>query len=348
MIEIFNASQRGEWQAVLEEIGADDIYFSPDYLYANGYVSGGTAECFVYRHDDAIIAYPYLRRPIDGHDLFDLTSPYGFGGYITATGQAAMADFSTAFRAYCQETHVVSEFIRYHPLFENHGYTVDDSLEVSEHQQVVVAELDQTSSDLAASIAKDARKKIRRADKVGISITHDADWENYQGFTALYHQTMAQKSASQFYHFSPCFFADLVDKMADRCALLVAHLDGRMIGGLLIFHGPVYAYNYLSCSDYEYTNLGTNDALQLAALEWAQARGVRRYLLGGGLSREDSLFRYKAKFASGRSHFFIGRRIHQPNAYRDLCIKRMMALDSDTETFFAQKWFPLYRIERMG
>jgi predicted N-acyltransferase len=347
MIEVFDASQRDEWQAVLKEIGADDIYFSPDYVRLNGHVSGGTAECFVYRDGEAVIAYPYLRRPIDGHDLFDLTSPYGFGGYVTASPRAKMADFTAAFRAYCRETRVVSEFIRYHPLFENHEYAADDSLDIAEHQLVVVAELDQAPTDLAASMAKDTRKKIRKAEKAGISIVHDAAWEHYQAFTALYHQTMDQKSASRFYHFSSRFFAGLVDRLADRCALLLATLDGRMIGGLLIFRGPAYGYNYLSCSDYDYTNLGTNDALQLAALEWARDRGVRRYLLGGGLKGEDSLFRFKAKFSPDRGRFFIGRRIHLPDVYQDLCVERMKALESDAETFFEQTWFPLYRIEGM-
>lgn len=344
MIEVLDASQRDEWQALLDEIGADDVYFSPDYVHVNEHVSGGTAECFVYRNGSAVIAYPYLRRPIDGHDMFDLTSPYGFGGYVTATAQAGVADFTTAFHGYCRETRVVSEFIRYHPLFENHRYATDDSLDISEHQLVVVADLDQASPDLAASMAKDARKKIRRAEKAGITIIHDTDWESYQEFMALYHRTMTQKGAPQFYHFSPHFFATLKDKLASRCALFVARLDGRMIGGLLIFHGPTYAYNYLSCSDYEYTNLGTNDALQFAALEWARARGIRRYLLGGGLKGEDSLFQFKAKFSPGRSRFFIGRRIHWPDVYRDLCVERMKALESDTEEFFAQTWFPLYRV----
>lgn len=345
MIEILDASQRDEWQALLDEIGADDVYFSPDYVHINEQASGGTAECFVYRNGNAVIAYPYLRRSIDGHDMFDLTSPYGFGGYVTAAGQEDMAGFTTAFRAFCRETNVVSEFIRYHPFFENHRYATDDSLDVSEHQLVVAADLDQTPPDLAASMAKDARKKIRRAGKSGITITHDADWEGYQEFMALYDRTMTKKGASQFYHFSSDFFANLKDKLANRCALFIARLDGRMVGGLLIFHGPVYAYNYLSCSDYDYTNLGTNDALQFAALEWARDRGIRRYLLGGGLKGEDSLFQFKAKFSPGRSRFFIGRRIHLPDAYRDLCVERMKALESDAEAFFAQTWFPLYRIE---
>ena len=178
-----------------------------------------------------------------------------------------------------------------------------------------------------------------------MAIVHDAAWESYEEFKALYHRTMTRKSASQFYHFSPHYFATLKDKLGSRCALFVARLDGRMVGGLLIFHGAAYAYNYLSCSDYDYTNQGTNDALQFAALEWARARGIRRYLLGGGLKGEDSLFQFKAKFSPGRSRFFIGRRIHRPDIYRDLCVQRMKALGCDAETFFAQTWFPLYRIE---
>jgi lipid II:glycine glycyltransferase (peptidoglycan interpeptide bridge formation enzyme) len=105
----------------------------------------------------------------------------------------------------------------------------------------------------------------------------------------------------------------------------------------------LYAYNYLSCSDYNYPTSGTNDILQFKALDWARKRGLRTYLLGGGMGGEDSLFHFKAKFSEQRANFFIGRRIHLPQAYAKLCQEKIERENSRPEEFFSRHWFPLYR-----
>jgi lipid II:glycine glycyltransferase (peptidoglycan interpeptide bridge formation enzyme) len=116
-----------------------------------------------------------------------------------------------------------------------------------------------------------------------------------------------------------------------------------MIGGLFILYGDLYGYNYLSCSDYDYNHLGTNEFLQFSALAWGHQRNLKTYLLGGGMSGKDSLFRFKAKFSPQRKDFYIGRRIHLPQAYSQLCREKMEREKSDPKEFFSRSWFPLYR-----
>jgi hypothetical protein len=116
-----------------------------------------------------------------------------------------------------------------------------------------------------------------------------------------------------------------------------------VVGGLLVLHGGGFAYNFLSCSRPEYRRLGTNDLLQLRALQWAQAAGMKAYLLGGGLDGEDSLFHFKAKFSSQRKGFFVGERIHLSQVYDDLSRQAIERRNGDPDESAATSWFPLYR-----
>jgi len=343
-IDILHATDHQRWNAVLREAGADDVYFSPDYLRANEIITGGRAECFVYRDGDGTILYPYLRRAIDASDLSDITAAYGFGGYVASSPAPDAGAFTAAFRDYCHETRVVSEFIRYHPLYENQCYPADASLQITDHQPVVVAELHADGGDFRDRIAKEARKKAHKAERNAVRVLVDEPWDYAEQFVELYGQRMREKEAATFYHFPPAFFATLRACLATRSALLVALHEGRMIGGLLLLQGRAFGYNYLSCSDHRFTHLGTNDILQLRALEWAASRGLERHLLGGGVNGEDSLFHFKAKFSPCRARFFVGRRVHLPEAYAELCEERRKRLGSEPGEFLARSWFPLYRI----
>jgi hypothetical protein len=343
MIRILRYEDRQEWKNILSDMDASDIFFSPEYLKVNETIIRGESECFVYRDKDSLVLYSYLRRPIEGSALFDITSPYGYGGYVKLPNNSTAERFHAAFCRYCREKGIVGEFIRFHPLYNNHLYTNDNSLQLICHQPVVIVDYNKEGFSLKETIQKDALKKIRKADRNQISVIEDVNWDYYQGFIEMYKHTMDLKRASAFYYFNDDFFESLKIFLSDHSLLFVALYRDRVIGGLLILYGSLYAYNYLSCSDYNYNRLGTNDLLQFKALDWAYKRGLKTYLLGGGMKEEDSLFRFKAKFSKQRTNFFIGKRVHLPQAYAKLCQEKIRREGSRAEEFFSRSWFPLYR-----
>lgn len=345
MTRVLHLSDAEEWNRLLSEIGTDDVYFSPKYLKINETIMKGVSECFVYAYDGETFLYPYIRRPIRELNYFDITTPYGFGGYVKVkSASRASADrINDAFRQFCKETRIVCEFIRFHPLFDNHGFIHDRDLEVTNHQPVVFLDYDQENFALRRALTKEALKKIKMAERNQLEVIVDISWHHYQDFIKLYWQTMKFRQASDFYRFSNRFFQDLKELLNNKSLLLIASYQRKIIGGLLILFDTVFAYNFLSCSDYVYNKLGTNDLLQYRALEWAYNNGFKSFLLGGGLKGEDSLFNFKAKFSSQRKDFFIGRRIHLSDIYAKLCNDKMKRENSSPEEFFSRSWFPLYR-----
>lgn len=343
MIKILHYADRKEWNNILADMDVHDIFFSPEYLKVNETIIKGEAECFIYQDEDARILYPYLRRPIEGSTLFDITSPYGYGGYVKSPINSTAERFRVAFGRYCRETGIVSEFIRFHPLHDNHLYVNDVLMQFINHQPVVIVDYNQEDVSLKEVVKKEALKKIRKAEKNQVCVIEDVNWDYFQYFFEMYKQTMELKQASTFYYFDHDFFRSLKMLLLNHSLLLVALYKGEMIGGLFVLFSGLYAYNYLSCSDYRYTRLGTNDLLQFRALEWAYKRGLKSYLLGGGVNGEDSLFRFKAKFSEQTKNFFIGRCIHLPEVYAKLCEEKIKREHSRPEEFFSRGWFPLYR-----
>ncbi|WP_242395244.1 GNAT family N-acetyltransferase [Anaeromyxobacter oryzisoli] len=334
------------WSDTVAKVCDGDVFFAPEYVAANECVLGGTAECFVYEERGATVVYPYIKRPIDGSGYFDISSPYGYGGHMKSPRDAPVPGFAAAFHEHCRDAGIVSEFVRYNPLYGNHRDIEPPPVAVSLHQSVVCAELRADGPELRAPFRKEVAKKLRKARDAGLEVIDDAEGRFFEAFTDQYRATMRLRGAAPFYFFPDAFYASIEGALGRWARLLVAVSGERIAGTLLILHGPRFAYNYLSSSDPDFRALGTNDLLQVAALQWALNAGKERYLLGGGLRGEDSLFQYKARFADGRAQFHLGRRVHLPDVYERLCDEGMQRERSAPDEYRSRSWFPLYRSQR--
>lgn len=337
-----------EWKTAALRAGVEDAYLSIGYLKANEVIMGGAPECFTYDDGDTFVYYQYIRRPIPGTAYFDITSPYGFGGYVLQGDGGGMANFARAFDAHCQQTGIVSEFVRFHPFLGNHHIVNMSPVNVRFHQPLVVVEFYNGPHDFPQGVKKQVAKKERKALNAGVEVLDDRDLVYYREFVRQYYRTMAYLGARSFYFFDTAFFEMLREHLIGRLRLFVTIFKGQMASALLVIHSGDFAYNFLSCSDAVHRNLGVNDVVQIAALKWARQNGKRRFLLGGGFKGEDSLFQFKAKYSSLRTDYWIGRAIRQPDIYDQLCRQAIEDQSSDPDEFCRRGWFPLYRSTGKG
>lgn len=108
--------------------GMKDIYFDERYGSLFEKVEKGVFEIFNFEHELGTIRHLFIKRAISfdiaGKRYFDLVTPYGYGGpqilqfKEDKEPQLVMA-FEAAFQQFCTEQNIVSEFIRFHPLFGN-------------------------------------------------------------------------------------------------------------------------------------------------------------------------------------------------------------------------------------
>lgn len=336
-----NFADREEWWALLREVRAEDIFFSPEYLKCNEIVYNGQAECFVYQGTEAVIVYPYILRPIEGTNYFDITSGYGYGGFIGWPRYQELDEFRWLFRDYCRERKIVSEFIRFHPFYENHLVPISEVQALSIHQEVVYSKTNVSEEELHESITREAWKKIRKSLRNNLNIIQSLDDQYYFKFIDIYYETMERLQASKFYFFPVEFFYNLKN-LSNDINLFTVTYENKVVGGLLILIGDKYSYNFLSGSKADFVSLGINDYLQFKVLEWARQTGKEYHLLGGGLKRGDSLFRFKSKYSKLTINYYLGKFIWDSETYNKLVDTRRGKLTG--ESMAEIDWFPAYRV----
>lgn len=103
----------------------------------------------------------------------------------------------------------------------------------------------------------------------------------------------------------------------------VRRKDGKALASSVFMKYGDYFNYHLSGSGHEFLKLAPNNILLWEAIKYAKMQGCKKMHMGGGLSDlpEDSLFRFKKKFASGFGDFYIGKRIHNHEVYWELIRK---------------------------
>lgn len=315
-----------------------DIYYTPEYLCAARAGEEGEIRVAVFETDSVRVIYPFVLRMIPNSDLFDIITPYDYGGpLILAGGTDAVAPFMAAFGAYCHETGIVSEFVRFHCFVTNPEHWKDDYDLISNRDNVVIP-LTPPQSDIRSAFTSSHRRNLRVAESRGARCHIPTDRaEAFQRFYQSYTLGMDRLGAAERYYFSAEYFADLAG-LADDHVVLFETLapDGSIASSALFLAGERLAHYHLGATMEGYSALKPNNILFFqAALEF-QKRGKYVLHLGGASESQESLYRFKRGFSKEAIPYVTGRRIWHEDAYRELTRK---GAGNDVRPDF----FPAYR-----
>ncbi|UHA71970.1 lipid II:glycine glycyltransferase FemX [Paenibacillus sp. 481] len=347
-VQILDVNSRDEWDQLIQRIPRADVYFTADYCRIYEHHLEGQAQLFVYRQDDDFICYPYLLRDIStlpfmdqlhfGSGAQDITTPYGYGGPICNVQQKErraelFRQFEHEFDAYCQEQHIVTEFVRFHPLLRNwHDYT---AVEPTFSRHTAFIDLSLNEAEICKHYSRNKRNQIRRAREDGLAVQHRSI-DEIDDFLALYYATMDHCRAQPYYYFSRSFMERTCAYLAEHIALMEVTFAGEVIVSCLVMHYGDYAHYHLMGLNREKVRYSPVNILVHEAALWAKRLGCKWFHLGGGATGDDSLYRFKREFNERtQAEFYVGRRIRRPDMYQAL-IER--SAHRETGHFF-----PFYR-----
>ena len=130
---IFNSvKDRSNWIDTISKLPIDyqDIYFHPDYVTLNCFKNNSTGFLFCNKEMDKIWVNPFIKIKVPsfnnllGEVYFDLETPYGYGGPISnTTDQNFILRSNLKFSKWVKSNNIISEFVRFHPLFDTKIYT---------------------------------------------------------------------------------------------------------------------------------------------------------------------------------------------------------------------------------
>lgn len=340
MFEVIHWEEKLRWNKIVDSFLERDIYFSHDYFASSLLLDKGEPVLFYFENEEGRVAYPTLKRKIESISeakLYDVTTPYGYGGILVdnLTGEKELfSQFRKSVDEYCTTNNIISEFIRFHPILCNQRNL--DDMDILHIRDTIEMKLQQ-GMDILDEIPGKNRNMIRKAKKNGIVIREIDKDENMDDFLSIYYSTMKRNDATSYYYFKEEYFKEAFKLLDSNLHLFGAYIEGKMISASLIFTYGDFMHYHLSGTLKEYLSLGANNLLLFEVAEWGRKRGVKSLHLGGGYSgNEDSLYKFKKSFSKLEPlKFYIGKKIHNPKLYKKLVIEKNITEDNG--------FFPLYR-----
>lgn len=340
------------WDEIIKSFRQFDVYYLSGYVKA--FKTHGDGEPILIYYDTErlkgmsvmmkrdIADDSFFSDKIPRNFLFDLVSPYGYGGFIFE-GEVNEENISAFYKQYVnllKSENIVSSFVRYHPMLQNADYlrSVEEIIDLGK-----TIHIDLASKDIIwTNITSKNRNVIRKAKKRGVTIHHGKNRELFDHFMNIYNQTMSHNGADNYYYFERSFYESIHNDLHDNYEIFFALYQDIIIAMSIILYANNQMHYHLSGSLYEYRKLAPTNLLLYEAALWGHDQGFKSFHLGGGIgSAKDGLFDFKQSFNRySANQFSIGKLIVMKDKYNELVEMREKA---DNNFYKKSSFFPLYR-----
>ena len=323
-----------------------DLYFDPNYAKVYEQIDG-RSETFSFSCSYGSIQNTFILRPIkwelDGKRWYDIVTPYGYGGPLVlecTDMEKLMAEYRSAFAAYCMNNNIVCEFIRFH-LFDNVDFRQNYYGETINMLDNVVVETDRDYEAIWMNYEHKVRKNVKKAKNSGLYMCIEQNLNHLDGFLDIYYSTMDRNQASAYYYFNRGYFEDIARLLPGNYMYFHVMKDDVVVSTELVLCSEEYAYSFLGGTNQEYYAMRPNDFLKDAIIQWCNQTGRKFFILGGGYHKDDGIYRYKRSFTKAPDvPFFVGRAILNKAVY-DQLVELRIAEDAGFDP--KSSYFPLYR-----
>lgn len=340
-------AERDRWIALWQSWPNRDVLAHPGYAQRFARPEDRTL-CGCQVGPEGGVLFPLIVRPISVEGWAgdfggcDLVSPYGYGGPF-GWGSYASDAFWAGFDTWGRSMGAVSLFARLSLFRESlipfHG-------DVSEKGPAVIVSLEPEADSLLASYDQDARRNVRQAERAGVTVEIDRDCTRLEQFLTIYYSTMDRRGARSIYYFPRQFFEDLIACLPGQVTLFHAWHEGKVVSSQLLIVSETYLYSFLNGTVEAGMRVRANPLLRHAVNLWGKSTGKHHVVLGGGYnSAEDSLFKYKQRYAPNTQvPFCVGTRIFDQAVYQFLVDRRAAWCDAQRIDWTpTEGFFPLYR-----
>lgn len=334
-LRIHDAHNREAWEAWLSawrRCAQEDVFSHPSYLIDR---AAPEERPLAAEFDDGCgsrVLFAFLLRPItsdargrpvpDGS--CDITTPLLYAGPLSslaseASEETLLAAFWDHFRQWARDNRIVSEFHRSNPVADRSQAYPGQHIEQAGH--VVKALEGKTEAELFADTSKSFRRTVRKAEAAGVEIVIDEIGARIDDFLELYYATMDRNHAAAGFYFPREFFEMLNSSFAGRVTYLYALEAGRPVSVELLLQCSDIGYSLLGATAEASLRSGVNSLLSFRSFLYAQSRGIKHYVLTGGVtnSADDSLLRYKLSMAkSGLRSYFTASQVFDEDTYARL------------------------------
>jgi len=334
-----------EWQEKLSTFENRDVYYDYNYasLFSKVEKAYGVRAAYIESNNGKVI-YPFILRKLDielgnSKDIFDIVTPYGYGGPLVEGSQKVKKEFREEFEKYCKRQNIITETIRFHPLLKNYE-DWKNYLKVDYIRKTTAVNLTLPIEEVKKSFSKMNKRNIKKAHKNDlVAFEAKKTRENINIFIKMYEETMDKNDAINYYYFSHDYFnKQLLDSEFYRTKLLFVEYNNEVVAGLILLLGNKFAHYHLGASKKEMLNLRPNNLLFDYMIEVAKYEGCHILHLGGGYAEDDGLFKYKSSFTDNYNFdYYLGKKVFNKELYEEVNTQM------EKEYELNSTYFPKYR-----
>jgi lipid II:glycine glycyltransferase (peptidoglycan interpeptide bridge formation enzyme) len=351
LLSVITLEKSHKWDSIVKSFNSYDVYYLSGYTKAFE-LHGDGEPILIYYEDEEIRAINVVmkrdinndknfRGQFDSQLLFDITTPYGYGGFIIEglLNNISLCNLDNEYSTYCRSNNIISEFVRFHPVLKNNKTNVE-IYEVIDLGKTITIDLI-SKEQIWKDFSSKNRNVIRKAIKSGVEIFWGRSPELIDDFIPLYNATMNKDNAIDYYYFNREFYMSILENLKYNSLIFYAVYDQKIISMSIILFGNNNMHYHLSASIREYQSLAATNLLLYEAACWGCENGYKTFHLGGGLgSREDGLYKFKKAFnKNSETYFSIGKKIFNQEKYDELTKKQ---LEKNNE-IVDESFFPQYR-----
>lgn len=317
MFEVISIQDHMRWEKILHLFQVSDIYYTSQYFLSALKLDPGEALMFYYIDEEGEIAYPFIKREIEGHSssYYDITTPFGYGGPRARSVKnmpQLIHNFLRVFSEYCRQENIVVEYIRFHPLKGN-AELFKEHLNLLPVYETFTLQLN-PERETAFSPLKEQWENGFVIKKLG-TVRHMFE------FLVLYYSGIRRKEdADSYYFFTNDYFEALISSLGPNLHLFGAYHDNKLVSAsyVLTLGDTIYHHLEGDLKDPEWE--GATKMLLLKIAEWGKDNYYRFFHLGGDYPEEEEEKSGVKEEISNMpaSTFYISKKVHDASIYKQL------------------------------
>lgn len=289
-----------------------------------------------------IVVMPFYLRPIPSeinknNQLYDVISTWGYSGplYNNKTSESIIKIFWSLVDKWYLENNVVTEFIR----FNNHENILAYSGVLKPTMHIVKGKL-LSEEILWNNYNRKVRKNFNKAkrEKLTTRIFYkNIDIEIMNDFHRIFIHTMERTHAESRYYNDKEKLFTFIKSHPENALIILTFLNDAPISSEMVLLSSDSMFSFLGGTLSEYFDLRPNEILKHHLNLWGYKNGYKYFILGGGLGKDDGIFKYKQSFFPNDAlPFYTGRKILNKEIYSVLCV-------NSGQDAYSEEFFPMYR-----
>lgn len=205
LFSIIILKEADKWDSIVKSFSNYDVYYLSGYAKAFELHGDGEPILIYYRDDEISAINVVMTRDIgksekfknkrESQGLFDLTTPYGYGGFIIegSLNHNNLKKLNEEYSNYCCSKNIISEFVRFHPVIDN-AKVNEDIYQVIDLGKTITMDL-LSKEQIWEDLSSQHRNMNRKAIKSGVKIYWGRSPELVDVFISLYNDTMNKDDA---------------------------------------------------------------------------------------------------------------------------------------------------------